>query len=271
MRSRTSLWAGHVSSSPRARANRNRRTTVGRRSGCVRYLDTRPQRTVVASRRPVRLTVRSRRGYPRPLMAAPIRKGEEAEVRIDSLAYGGNGVGRLDGFVVFVRGGLPGDLVRARATKVKRGFCGGDEGRAARAGPESRRGTVPPLRDLRRLPLPGSCLRGAGRGQGDPGAGGADASRRLRGAARRGDRARTLDLRLPEQARVLVRGWGGRSRARVPPSRPLGRGDRRPGVPADDRRRQRDPRSRQAVGTGGRARAVRPGHANRVPAAPRRP
>jgi 23S rRNA (uracil1939-C5)-methyltransferase len=56
-------------------------------------------------------------------VAAPIRPGEEVELRIDSLAYGGNGVARLDGFVVFVRGGLPGDLVRARATKVKRGFA----------------------------------------------------------------------------------------------------------------------------------------------------
>ena len=56
-------------------------------------------------------------------MAAPIRTGDEVELRVDSLAYGGNGVGRLDGFVVFVRGGLPGDLVRARATKVKRGFA----------------------------------------------------------------------------------------------------------------------------------------------------
>jgi 23S rRNA (uracil1939-C5)-methyltransferase len=56
-------------------------------------------------------------------VAAPIRIGEEVELRIDSLAYGGNGVGRLDGFVVFVRGGLPGDVVRARATKVKRGFA----------------------------------------------------------------------------------------------------------------------------------------------------
>jgi 23S rRNA (uracil1939-C5)-methyltransferase len=56
-------------------------------------------------------------------VAAPIRTGEEVELRVDSLAYGGNGVGRLDGFVVFVRGGLPGDLVRARATKVKRGFA----------------------------------------------------------------------------------------------------------------------------------------------------
>ena len=42
-------------------------------------------------------------------MAAPVRKGEELELHIDSLAYGGNGVGRVDGFVVFVRGGLPGD------------------------------------------------------------------------------------------------------------------------------------------------------------------
>jgi 23S rRNA (uracil1939-C5)-methyltransferase len=56
-------------------------------------------------------------------VAVPIRKGEEIEVRVDSLAYGGNGVGRVDGFVVFVRGGLPGDLVRARATKVKKGFA----------------------------------------------------------------------------------------------------------------------------------------------------
>jgi 23S rRNA (uracil1939-C5)-methyltransferase len=54
---------------------------------------------------------------------APVRPGEELELRIDSLAYGGNGVGRVDGFVVFVRGGLPGDLVRARVTKVKRGFA----------------------------------------------------------------------------------------------------------------------------------------------------
>jgi 23S rRNA (uracil1939-C5)-methyltransferase len=53
-------------------------------------------------------------------MAAPVTKGEELELDIESLAYGGNGVARLDGFVVFVRRGLPGDRVRARVTKVKR-------------------------------------------------------------------------------------------------------------------------------------------------------
>ena len=53
-------------------------------------------------------------------MAAPVAKDEELELTIDSLAYGGNGVARLNGFVVFVRRGLPGDTVRARVTKVKR-------------------------------------------------------------------------------------------------------------------------------------------------------
>jgi 23S rRNA (uracil1939-C5)-methyltransferase len=56
-------------------------------------------------------------------VAAPVRTGEELELRVDSLAFGGNGVARLNGFVVFVRRGLPGDTVRARVTKVKRGFA----------------------------------------------------------------------------------------------------------------------------------------------------
>jgi 23S rRNA (uracil1939-C5)-methyltransferase len=53
-------------------------------------------------------------------VAAPVARDQELELRIESLAYGGNGVARLDGFVVFVRRGLPGDTVRARVTKVKR-------------------------------------------------------------------------------------------------------------------------------------------------------
>src|SRR6476619_3708713 len=53
-------------------------------------------------------------------MAAPVSKDQELELEIDSLAYGGNGVARLNGFVLFVRRGLPGDTVRARVTNVKR-------------------------------------------------------------------------------------------------------------------------------------------------------
>jgi 23S rRNA (uracil1939-C5)-methyltransferase len=53
-------------------------------------------------------------------MAAPVQRGDELELAIDSLAFGGNGVARMDGFVVFVRRGLPGDTVRARITKTQR-------------------------------------------------------------------------------------------------------------------------------------------------------
>src|SRR5713226_1352319 len=56
-------------------------------------------------------------------MAPPVSRGDELELTVDSLAYGGNGVARLDGFVDFVRRGLPGDTVRARVTKVKRGYA----------------------------------------------------------------------------------------------------------------------------------------------------
>ncbi|MDX6513925.1 MAG: rRNA (uracil1939-C5)-methyltransferase [Gaiellaceae bacterium] len=53
-------------------------------------------------------------------MAVPVKKDQELELHVESLAYGGNGVARSNGFVVFVRSGLPGDTVRARVTKVKR-------------------------------------------------------------------------------------------------------------------------------------------------------
>jgi 23S rRNA (uracil1939-C5)-methyltransferase len=49
-------------------------------------------------------------------------KGSEVEVVIDSLAFGGRGVARLDDFVLFVDRALPGDRVRARITKLKRRF-----------------------------------------------------------------------------------------------------------------------------------------------------
>jgi 23S rRNA (uracil1939-C5)-methyltransferase len=50
-------------------------------------------------------------------------RGAELDLRIDDLAYGGNGVARLDGYVVFVHGGVPGDRVRALVTKRKRAYA----------------------------------------------------------------------------------------------------------------------------------------------------
>ncbi|MCS7173404.1 MAG: 23S rRNA (uracil(1939)-C(5))-methyltransferase RlmD [Armatimonadetes bacterium] len=51
------------------------------------------------------------------------RKGQELDLRIDRLSYGGRGVGRVDGYVVFVPYTAPGDLVRARITRTKRDFA----------------------------------------------------------------------------------------------------------------------------------------------------
>jgi 23S rRNA (uracil1939-C5)-methyltransferase len=50
--------------------------------------------------------------------------GDELELRIESLAFGGAGVARADGgYVVFVDGALPGDLVRARIHHRKRSYA----------------------------------------------------------------------------------------------------------------------------------------------------
>jgi 23S rRNA (uracil1939-C5)-methyltransferase len=50
------------------------------------------------------------------------RPGDELALTIDRLAHGGAGVARAEGYVVFVRGAVPGDRVRARITKSKRSF-----------------------------------------------------------------------------------------------------------------------------------------------------
>jgi 23S rRNA (uracil1939-C5)-methyltransferase len=50
-------------------------------------------------------------------------RGDELELTIDSLAFGGNGVARHDGYVVFVVGAVPGDRVRARVTRPKRDYA----------------------------------------------------------------------------------------------------------------------------------------------------
>jgi 23S rRNA (uracil1939-C5)-methyltransferase len=49
-------------------------------------------------------------------------RGAELNLVIDALAFGGNGVARLDGYVVFVQGAIPGDRVRAVLTKRKRHY-----------------------------------------------------------------------------------------------------------------------------------------------------
>jgi 23S rRNA (uracil1939-C5)-methyltransferase len=54
-------------------------------------------------------------------MARP-KRGEILSLTIDDLAFGGEGVGRAEGYVVFVPGGLPGDRLRVRLIQVRSRF-----------------------------------------------------------------------------------------------------------------------------------------------------
>jgi 23S rRNA (uracil1939-C5)-methyltransferase len=58
-------------------------------------------------------------------MAKP-RRGDRVEVTIEDLAFGGEGVGRLDGYVMFVRGGLPGDRLRVRVVETRARYGRGE-------------------------------------------------------------------------------------------------------------------------------------------------
>jgi 23S rRNA (uracil1939-C5)-methyltransferase len=52
-----------------------------------------------------------------------VERGQELELTIDALAFGGAGVARLNGYVVFVRDAIPGDRVRAVVTKRKKAYA----------------------------------------------------------------------------------------------------------------------------------------------------
>ena len=60
-------------------------------------------------------------GVPTARSARP-RRGDALELAIESFAHGGNGVARHEGYVLFVRGAIPGDRVRAEVTKSKRDY-----------------------------------------------------------------------------------------------------------------------------------------------------
>ncbi|HEY5615446.1 MAG TPA: TRAM domain-containing protein, partial [Bacteroidota bacterium] len=51
-----------------------------------------------------------------------LKKGAELQLHIADAAFEGKTVSRLDGFVIFIEGGVPGDLVTARITKVKKAY-----------------------------------------------------------------------------------------------------------------------------------------------------
>ncbi|WP_138755890.1 23S rRNA (uracil(1939)-C(5))-methyltransferase RlmD [Paenibacillus sinopodophylli] len=53
---------------------------------------------------------------------APFQKNEEVTVDIIGLTHDGEGVGRADGYTLFIQGALPGERVRAKVMKLKKQY-----------------------------------------------------------------------------------------------------------------------------------------------------
>ncbi len=52
----------------------------------------------------------------------PVKVGDVREVRIESIGSGGDGIARIDGYVVFVPGVKVDEIVTVRITKVLRKY-----------------------------------------------------------------------------------------------------------------------------------------------------
>ena len=53
----------------------------------------------------------------------PIKKGTEVNLTIESLAFGGKGIAKVDDFVIFVKNAIPGQTVRAFIYRKKSGYA----------------------------------------------------------------------------------------------------------------------------------------------------
>ena len=54
----------------------------------------------------------------RPVLNAPVKEGEELEVEITSLGAKGDGITKIDGFIIIVPGTATGDKVKIKVNKV---------------------------------------------------------------------------------------------------------------------------------------------------------
>ena len=52
-----------------------------------------------------------------------IRKGQDLELEITGIAFGGKGLAKVDGFAVFVAQAIPGDRVLVRITRKKKQYA----------------------------------------------------------------------------------------------------------------------------------------------------
>ena len=155
------------------------------------------------------------------------------DITIDSIAHGGEGVGRIDGKAHFVAGVMPGERVEIEVVREKRRWARGEARPGRRGVARPSRGPVPCVRDLRRMYLAVRRIRAPAR---------VEARRRRRstrtsGSARRCRRPAhhgpRITVRLPQPDGLRRLGWpSGTSRTRIEPS---GRPQRLPTPDAESR------------------------------------
>jgi len=67
-----------------------------------------------------------RRSEPSAPRVPPVKEGEEREVTIEAVGRKGDGIAKIQGFVIFVPSVNPGDHVKIRITMVKPNFARGE-------------------------------------------------------------------------------------------------------------------------------------------------
>ena len=63
---------------------------------------------------------------PNYFLPKPVKVGDEVDVKIENVASKGDGIARVDGFVVFIKGAKEGDQIKVKITDVKARFAIGE-------------------------------------------------------------------------------------------------------------------------------------------------
>ena len=87
----------------------------------------------------------------RNTLTAPVQKNDETELDINGISHDGAGIGRVEGYTLFVHGALPGERVRVKVVKVQKNFGYGKLLDVLRASPDR---VEPPCRVFRQC---GGC------------------------------------------------------------------------------------------------------------------
>ena len=58
--------------------------------------------------------------------SSPLNEGEEYDVKIEDVGRDGDGIAKVEGFIVFVNGAKKGDEVKIRINSVRRNFAFAD-------------------------------------------------------------------------------------------------------------------------------------------------